>query len=105
MRELPGVKEGICFGTAAFYVRKKLLVRMKEDNVTLMVHAPDRDEWTIKDPVTFFITDHYKNYPSVLVNLVTVNKKDLSSILFEAWKSRAGKKLLQQAKITADGND
>jgi hypothetical protein len=94
---LPGVSEGICFGTAAFYVSKKLLARMKEDDKTLAVYTPDRDEWTIRDNTIFFITDHYKNYPYVLVRLDKVKKTDLTAILTEAWRSRAGKKLLQQS--------
>lgn len=97
MLGLPGVTEGICHGTAAFYVSKKLMIRMKEDAVTLAVYTPDRDEWTVKDSTIFFITDHYKNYPYVLVNLAKVNKTDLFALLTEAWRSRAGKKLLQQA--------
>ena len=96
MIKLPGVTEGICFGTAAFYVRKKLLVRMKEDGETMVVYTPDRDEWTVRDSSIFFITDHYRNYPMVLVNLTKVTKRDLVSIMTEAWQSRAGKKLLQQ---------
>ncbi len=104
MLGLPGVYEGHCFGTTAFYVQKKLLVRMKEDNCTLVVHTPDRDEWTDKDPVTFFITDHYKNYPTVLVNLAKVDDNDLKRILTEAWKSRAGKKLAGLFKNEQDGN-
>ena len=95
MPGLPGVTEGTCFGTPAFYVSKKLLARMKEDNETLVVHTPDRDEWTVKDESTFFITDHYRNYPTVLVRLSKVKKSDLLQILTEAWKSRAGKKLLK----------
>lgn len=98
MLALPGVSEGICFGTVAFYVRKKLLARMKEDDVTLVVYTPDRDEWTDKNPTIFYITDHYKNYPFVLVDLATVKQRDLSTILFEAWKNRAGKKLISLLK-------
>jgi hypothetical protein len=96
MMPLPGVSESVCYGTPAFYVSKKLLVRMKEDGETLVVYTPDRDEWTSRDNVTFFITDHYKNYPYVLVNLVKVERAALSALLAEAWRSRAGKKLLQQ---------
>ena len=69
---------------------------MKEDGETLMVHSPDRDEWTNTDSVVFFVTEHYKNYPSVLVSLSKVKKPDLVKILTEAWRTRAGKKLLQQ---------
>ncbi|MEP7141748.1 MAG: hypothetical protein ABI707_02700 [Ferruginibacter sp.] len=95
---LPGVTEGTCFGTETFYVSKKLLARMKEDNETLVVFTPDRDEWTNKDESIFFVTDHYRNYPFVLVSLSKVKKSDLSQILNEAWKNRAGKKLLNLAR-------
>jgi hypothetical protein len=96
MLGLPGVTEGISYGTAAFYVSKKLLARMKEDAETLVVYTPDRDEWMDRDKSVFFVTDHYKNYPMVLVDLVKVKKQDLVSILKEAWRSRAGRKLLGQ---------
>jgi len=36
---LPEVTEGICFGTPAFYVRKKLLARLREDGDTLLPQA------------------------------------------------------------------
>ena len=97
MLALPGVTEGICFGTAAFYVSKRLLARMKEDGKTLVVFTPDRDEWTVRDSTIFFITNHYKNYPFVLVNLLKVKNQDLQLILTEAWRNRAGKRLLKQS--------
>lgn len=98
MMPLPGVSEDTCYGTPAFYVSKKLLARMKEDGETLVVYTPDRDEWTGRDNVTFFITDHYKNHPYVLVNLVKVERAELSALLAEAWRNRAAKKLLQNKK-------
>jgi hypothetical protein len=84
MMPLPGVSEDSCYGTPAFYVSKKLLARMKEDGETLVVFTPDRDEWT------------GRNY--VLVNLGKVERAELSALLAEAWRSRAGKKLLQNKK-------
>ncbi len=96
MMSFPGVREGICFGTTAFYVGKNLLTRMKEDGETLMVHTPDRDEWTKLDAHTFFVTPHYDNYPAVLVRLASVAKADLQKILTAAWRSRAGVKLQKQ---------
>ena len=48
---------------------------MKEDGETLVVYTPDRDEWTARDKIVFFVTDHYRNYPMVLVKLVKVKSK------------------------------
>jgi len=98
MMPLPGVMEGISYGTPGYYVSKKLLARMKEDGETLVVYTPDRDEWTSRNSTTFFITDHYKNHPYVLVNLGMVERAEVSALLAEAWRSRAGKKLLQNKK-------
>jgi hypothetical protein len=33
---LPGVQEGVCHGTPAFYVRRKLMLRLWEDGETLV---------------------------------------------------------------------
>ena len=37
---LPGVQEGVCHGTPAFYVRRKLMLRLWEDGETLVVRFP-----------------------------------------------------------------
>ena len=72
---LPGVEEYTCFGTPAFRVNKKLIARLREDGETLVVRNEERDLWIKKDPVIYFITDHYLNYPSLLVNLSKVKKQ------------------------------
>jgi len=92
---LPGVTEGPCFGTSAFYVAKKLLARMKEDGETLAIRTEEREKWMKANPATFFITDHYLNYPMMLIRLATVEQKVLEALMLTAWKSRAPKKLLK----------
>ena len=95
MLALPGVTEGTCFGTPAFYVNKKLLARLKEDGETLMVHTEVREIWMKKNPEIFFVTDHYLNYPSMLIRLAKVKPKDLKQLLTDAWKKRANKTQLK----------
>ena len=94
--QLPGVEEYTCYGTPGFRVNKKLIARLKEDGLTLVVRNEEREEWIRKDPVVYFITDHYLNYPSLLVNLSKVKRKDLKRLLTTAWKSRANKKQLKE---------
>jgi hypothetical protein len=94
--QLPGVEEYTCFGTPAFRVKKKLLARMKEDGKTLAIHSDEREIWMRKDPDIFFITDHYRNYPMLLIKLPIIKQGDLKRLLSDAWKQIAPKRLLKE---------
>ncbi len=93
---LPGTEEYTCFKTPAFRVKKKLLARIREDGETLAVHADDRDVWIKANPSVFFITDHYRNYPFVLVRLPVVEEAELQQLLLEGWKQIAPKRFLKE---------
>lgn len=95
---LPGVYEKTAYGTPAFYTEKKLFARLREDGETLVVYNDDRDEWIASDPDTFFFTDHYKNYPMLLVDLKNVSKGLLEKLLVTSWKIRCSKKMLKEFK-------
>lgn len=71
-----------------------MFARIKEDGQTLVVYNDDRDEWIASDGEIFFYTDHYKNYPLLLVDLKRVSKADLNILVTISWKIRASKKLL-----------
>ena len=93
----PGVDEGTCYGTAAFRVRGRFLARLKEDGETLVVKCgfEERDFRMLADPATFFTTDHYRGYPTVLIRLPSVKPADLEEVLEEAWRRHAPKRLLE----------
>lgn len=93
---LPGVTEQLCFETPAFYVNKHIFARLKEDEENIAIHTIEREQWMLKDPQTFFITDHYLNYKYMLVNLDRVEPNDLKELLITAWKNRAPKKYLKE---------
>jgi hypothetical protein len=95
---LPGVQEGSSYGTLGFRVRGKFLARMWEDGETLVVKCGDeeRDFRMQADPETFFITDHYRGYPTVLIHLSKVRLTDLREVLEEAWRRNAPKRLVAE---------
>ena len=95
---LPGVEEGLSYGTPGFRVRAKFLARMWEDGQVLVVRCGDteRDLRMQADPETFFITDHYRGYPTVLIRLSRVTPAELREVLQEAWRRQAPKRLVQQ---------
>jgi len=93
---LPGVEEGPCYGTPGFRVRGKFLARLRDDGETLVVKCGDdeRDLRVQADPETFFTTDHYRGYPTVLVRLATVDSRALRGLLEVAWRRSAPKRLV-----------
>ena len=93
---MPGVTERLCFDTPAFYVADKLFARMKEDGETLVLYTEEREKWMEADAKTFYITDHYRNYKYMLVNLESIDPELLRELLIEAWRKRATKKLLKE---------
>ncbi|HEX4601662.1 MAG TPA: MmcQ/YjbR family DNA-binding protein [Gemmatimonadales bacterium] len=101
---LPGVEEGPCYGTPGFRVRGKFLARLWEDGETLVVRCGDdeRDFRMQADPETFFITDHYRGYPAVLIRLRRVRRADLRDILDQAWRLQAPKRLLAEYENRRD---
>ncbi len=94
----PGIDEGTSYGTPAFRVRGKFLVRLREDGESLAVKCgfDERDLRIQADPATFFTTDHYRGYPTVLVRLATVDPADLRDVLEQAWRLHAPKRLVTE---------
>jgi hypothetical protein len=102
---LPGVEEGVSYGTPGFRVRGKFLARLWEDGETLVVKCGDieRDFRLKADPETFYVTDHYRGYPAVLVRLARVSQKDLYAVLEEAWSRQAPKRLRSVHSVSDQG--
>jgi hypothetical protein len=94
-RELPGVEEGTSYGTPALKVRGKLLARLREDgDLVIRVEPEVRAILLDARPEAFFITDHYRDYPAVLVRLSKVRHYELRELLEAAWRRYAPKRLV-----------
>ena len=91
--QFPGAEAGTSYGTPAYKVNKKLFTRLKEDGQTLVVFNNERDKWMKQNPAIFFITDHYKNYPMMLIDLARVTRKDLKTLLLTSWQIKAPERL------------
>jgi hypothetical protein len=97
--KLPGVERGTSYGTPALHVRKKFLARLKEDgeSVAIRIEFADRDVLLELDPAAFYLTDHYRPYPAMLVRLRQVRLDLLERLLEQAWRGQAPKSLLAEA--------
>jgi hypothetical protein len=97
--KLPGVEQGFSYGTPALRVRKRFLARLKEDGETMAIKIDfaDRDVLLEMDPKAFYLTEHYRPYPAVLVRLKEVRRDVLQRLLEQAWRQQAPKSLLARA--------
>jgi hypothetical protein len=94
----PGANESTSYGSPSFKIEKKFFTRLRseDDSLVWIVDSIDeRDSLLEMDPKTYFITDHYKNYPSVLVRISRIDKAILHKMLERRWRAVAPKKLLK----------
>jgi hypothetical protein len=98
-RRWPGVEESTSYGTPALKVKGRLLARLKEDGESLVVRMgfPERTGLMESMPDVFYVTDHYLNYPAVLVRLPRVRKAVLAAVLGESWRQVAPAALKRSA--------
>jgi hypothetical protein len=86
---LPNVQEGSSYGTPALKVSGKLFVRLHQDLDKIVLKMPfdRREEMMAADPDTYFITDHYRDYPWILVSLAKVHPDAILDLLKIAHRS------------------
>jgi hypothetical protein len=95
---LPGVEEGTSYGTPGFRVRGKFFARIREDGDTLVVRCEiaERELLLEADPAIFHVTDHYRDWPYVLVRISKAPRAVLEEALESSWRSAAPRKLLAE---------
>ena len=94
----PEVEDGTSYGTPALKVRKKMLVRLKEDGDTLVmpgVPPEERDMLVESQPMVFFFTDHYRDYPMVLIRLSKTKRATVEPLLRRQWRALASKQAIR----------
>ena len=90
----PEVEDGTSYGTPALKVRKKLLARLKEDGESLVMPGVPQDERGMlveRAPELFYFTDHYRDYPMVLIRLSRAAHGDVEPLLRRHWRTLASK--------------
>lgn len=87
--KLPNVAESTSYGTPALKVNGQLFVRLHQDLDKIVVKMPfdRREEMMEADPQTYFITDHYRDYPWILVSLAHVREDALPDLLNTAYRA------------------
>jgi hypothetical protein len=105
---MPGVEESTSSRGTALNVGGKMLACMatnksaETNSLVVRIDFDQRAALIADAPETYYITDHYANYPSVLVRLSRINREALRDLLHAAWKfvsaSQKGKRLPDSRK-------
>jgi hypothetical protein len=91
----PGVEESKSYGTCALKVRGKLLIRIREPDVVVILCDLDEKEFLLEAiPDIYFQTDHYRGYPAILARLSKIDPDELSWRIEKTWRQHATKVMI-----------
>ncbi|WP_336490844.1 MmcQ/YjbR family DNA-binding protein [Methylobacterium nigriterrae] len=99
---LPGVEERTTTQGPVFQVGRKLLARLDQDGVSLLVDiGPDEREMLIEaEPRTFSGTGRRRGHLRLRVDLAYVDERRLRRILEQSWRERAPKRLQRRHAVS-----
>ena len=89
---LPDVEEGTIYGSPALKVRGRMFACLpvhrsaESGSLAIRIDFDQRDELIAENPETYYLTDHYVDYPVVLVRLSRVDRDALRDLLGIAWR-------------------
>ena len=89
---LPGVEESTSYGAPSLKIGGRLLTcpainkSAEPNSLAVSLDMDQREALLAEAPDTYYITDHYVNYPVVLVRLSRVNADALRDLLHAGWK-------------------
>ena len=84
MLSIPGTDERLWFNQPSVFIHDRFLAKThhKESAVTLQVGSMEmRDMMLEAEPELFYITDHYRKFPFVLLRLSALTKTVLKEML------------------------
>jgi hypothetical protein len=94
----PETSESMSYGKPAFKVAGKFFTRLRAEDASLAlagVSFDEREMYIAAEPETFHITAHYKDYPSVLARIASLDPGTLRMLLERRWRQIAPKKLVK----------
>ena len=96
---LPGAEASTSYGTPSVKIRGKILSRWRteaEGALAIRCDFLDRQILLQTQPEVFFLTDHYLDYPMVLVRLEKVSRAVLVDVAERGWRLVAPAKLVKE---------
>ncbi|OJU12668.1 MAG: hypothetical protein BGN85_02005 [Alphaproteobacteria bacterium 64-11] len=101
MLSIPGTDERPWFNEPSVFIHDRFLSKLhkKEEAVTLQVGSMEMRGMMLEaEPKLFYITDHYRSFPFVLVRLAALDRKTLKELLVGRAAQLAAMKPIKRAK-------
>ena len=89
---LPDVVDSTMYGKLALKARGKLLACLaihksaEPDSLVVRIDFDQRAGLLAEAPETYYVTEHYRNYPAVLVRLSRIGTDQLRDLLNASWR-------------------
>ena len=106
---LDGVEVGTTYGTPALRVRGKVFACIanhrsaEPDTLVAVIGFDEREQLLEADPATYYLKDHYRNSPAVLVRLRQIHRDALRDLLLMAWRFAADRRARRADRRPAPG--
>ena len=84
----------VCAAAQGLDQKTQLLARIKEDDDTLVMLGVPQEERAMlceSEPRVFYFTDHYRDYPTVLIRLSKATRSHVEPLLRRRWRALASK--------------
>src|SRR5438874_13729385 len=104
--KLPSVTEGRSYGMPSVLVNGRFLARFRDDDTVLVLQLAtitERDVLMQFEPGAFFFTEHYRDYPAVLIQLAEVPRPLFVDVVTESWRHVAAMPPARRRPKTAPG--
>lgn len=90
---LPGTELSTSYGRPAVKVRGKAFVYPGREAGSFAIASPlvEKDMLMETDPATYWETDHYRGWPSVLVRYASRDRDRIETVIARAWWDRASR--------------
>jgi hypothetical protein len=93
----PGVEEGKSWGTVALKCGKKMICRLREPGVlVILCDFDEKERLMAAKPEIYYQIDHYSGYPAVLIRLLEIEPNELRERIEVVWRSVASPAMIAE---------
>ena len=96
-KKWPGVEESTSYGTPSLKVKGKMLVRLREPGVLVIMCNVEAKEMLLQvAPHIYFELPHYRGYPAILARMDQIEDDEIAEMIEIYYRKAAPKKLLSE---------